>query len=337
MDVIPTPTTRALRESRPHGLRPETDEPFGFHFELEPDGRGNQVPTLTYFLTGSECRFTCAFCDLWKFTLERETSPGSLPRQIHTLHERTRTLSPRPKWLKLYNASNFFDPKNVPVEDLPQIAEACRGFDCVIVENHAALIESSSCRQRILEFADAIEGRLEIALGLETTHAATIALTNKRLTLPQFQSACAFLLENHISIRTFVLLQPPGTGPHDAVDRAFESLQFAFESGVRHCSILPTRAGNGWLDQLEKNRLWSPPDIATIEALMQRALQFDRAEGKVVTIDLWDWDRVAGGCGTCRPSRYDTLVAMNASQSPIPRPSCLVCDAVREPQRGNVH
>ena len=42
------------------------------------------------------------------------------------------TPTPIPARLKLYNASNFFDQRAVPVEDLPAIAELC----CAVLRRH---------------------------------------------------------------------------------------------------------------------------------------------------------------------------------------------------------
>ena len=75
---------------------------------------------VTVFLAGAECPFTCSFCDLWRWTLDGPTPPGALPTQLERALESL--VSPVPHRLKLYNASNFFDRRAVPVEDLPRIA-----------------------------------------------------------------------------------------------------------------------------------------------------------------------------------------------------------------------
>jgi archaeosine synthase beta-subunit len=109
---------RALRDPKPevdpwkaHGTQRED--------ERRPDGTVER--TLTIFLSGSECPFTCSFCDLWRWTIDGPTPAGALPRQIA---DALRPLDgPRAERLKLYNASNFFDRRAVPAGDVPAIAE----------------------------------------------------------------------------------------------------------------------------------------------------------------------------------------------------------------------
>ena len=45
-----------------------------------------------------------------------------------------------PTTVKLYNASNFFDPRAVPESDYDAIAEQLSGLDRVIVESHPSLV-----------------------------------------------------------------------------------------------------------------------------------------------------------------------------------------------------
>ena len=76
--------------------------------ERTPDGR--LLPALTVFLAGAECPFTCVFCDLWKETLDGPTPAGALPAQLRKALASAGPL-PQPAAVKLYNASNFFEPR----------------------------------------------------------------------------------------------------------------------------------------------------------------------------------------------------------------------------------
>jgi hypothetical protein len=50
---------------------------------------------------------------------------------------------------------------------------------------------------------------MEVAIGLETAHADTLARLNKRMTIDSFRRAAGFLQANDIDLRVFVLLNPP--------------------------------------------------------------------------------------------------------------------------------
>ena len=124
-------------------LRPATNRPSPLTIPkciscLEPDGSGNEVETTTVFLTGAECPFRCTMCDLWQYTSSVNTPVGAIPYQLS--HVLTAETSPKRRWLKLYNASNFFDQRAVPADDLPPIATLAAPFAAVTVESHASTI-----------------------------------------------------------------------------------------------------------------------------------------------------------------------------------------------------
>ncbi|HEX9148858.1 MAG TPA: radical SAM protein, partial [Thermoanaerobaculia bacterium] len=101
---------RALRSSR-NSVDPWG--PLGALSEKERRPGGHLESTLTVFLAGSECPFTCAFCDLWRNTLEGPTPRGALLEQLRRVLSQSRS-GGFPSRIKLYNASNFFDPRAVP-------------------------------------------------------------------------------------------------------------------------------------------------------------------------------------------------------------------------------
>ncbi|MFM7928419.1 MAG: hypothetical protein ACKO9Q_11965, partial [Pirellula sp.] len=150
MDESLSSKIRSLRPAKP--LR-TAGESMGWTGEQEPDGLGGLVSCRTYFLVGSECRFTCSMCDLWKYTLREPNTPNdSLAVQIQTLHDQVsveRRSAAHPEWIKLYNASNFFDPANVPPDELDSIAKLCNGFQRVVVENHASLLSSKKIQDSV--------------------------------------------------------------------------------------------------------------------------------------------------------------------------------------------
>jgi len=340
MVLDPVPTSEQLRALRP--AKPDRD-PYrhqGWVFDTEPDGFGATAQAITVFLTGSECRFTCSMCDLWQYTLYGETPEGSLPVQIQNALSECRPTLPQAlcqqRWLKLYNAANFFDRRNVPPNDLPSIAQLCSGMDRVIVENHAALFASRDVRESTLAFADSLDGQLEIAMGLETIDAGAMSRLNKRMTCEQFESACEFMRRHGIAIRAFVLLQPPGISPESAVDACVQACIAAWSWGVETCSIIPTRPGRGWLQSQQEQRLWQPPNAAQMEMAIDAAIDWlkdHRSRSSltagerqpVVLSDLWDWEGVVGTCDACREARRNRLHAIHLQQSPIAPWNCPTC------------
>jgi archaeosine synthase beta-subunit len=278
-------------------------------WEEEPDARGALVPTAVVFLTNRECPFRCAMCDLWTHTLDATVSHGAIAGQIRRA---LATLRPA-RHLKLYNAGSFFDPHAIPPDDYEEISEAVRDFDRIIVEAHPAFLTGGGA-ERCVRFRDLLEARLEVAIGLETAHAPTLARLDKRMTVDDVRRAAAFLQANDIALRLFILLNPPGLAGGEAVEWACRSIDVAMECGAEVCSIIPTR------------------DVAAIMAApadyerprlpaLERVIEYGVARGGIrVFADLWDIERFFD-C-TCSGARADRLREINRSQKVVAPVSC---------------
>ena len=134
---------------------------------------------------------------------------------------------PGARHIKLYNSGNFFDQQAIPPADYASIAQRVRAFDTVIVENHPRL-----CGDDCVRFRDLVDGRLELALGLETVHEEVLARLNKRMTLHDYERAVRFLRDHDICVRTFILLRPPFLDEQQGIEWAVRSLHFAFDVGA---------------------------------------------------------------------------------------------------------
>ena len=295
-------------------LRPATNRPSAWSIPkcqccLEPDGSGSEVETTTVFLTGAECPFRCTMCDLWRYTSTVNTPVGAIPFQLSKVL--TSENSSKRRWLKLYNASNFFDSRSVPLEDLGAIAEYCNTFERVIVENHPRL-----CDDRMRGFAQAIRGQLEVAMGLETANPNALAALNKGMSLDDFDRAVERCLVFGIDVRVFVLLHPPGIAIEESIEWTWKTVAFALERNVRHVSIIPNRAGNGWIDSLIHSGAYQLPTVAMVGSLFDGLKNCDWSipSSSVIEFDLWDWDNLTGGCTVCRPIFKEHIAQCNKTQ-----------------------
>src|SRR5439155_3607343 len=195
----------------------------------------------TLFLTNRECPFRCLMCDLWKNTLEDSVAPGQIPEQIRWGLAQL----PPAQHLKLYNSGNFFDPAAIPPADYGAIAELAAPFERVIVECHPRLIG-----RRCKEFRGMLAGEMEVAMGLETVHPEVLPRLNKQMTLDDFTGAVRTLRADGIAVRAFILVRPPFLNDEEGLEWACRSLDYAFSLGVECCSLIPTRAGNGAMEEL---------------------------------------------------------------------------------------
>jgi len=345
-----------IRRMRPDKPRRRVGESMGFVLEKEPDGRGGVVATRTYFLVGSECCYSCSMCDLWRYTLEESVTPlGSLIAQIDALELQCTSMQrqefERPsglgeEWLKLYNAANFFDDRNVASLEREWIAARCARYSRVIVENHAALFQSKNVQQETLRFRDSLQGELEVALGLETIDPCAMKMLNKSMSLEQFEAAIDFLRKEGIRSRAFVLLGPPGTAADEQKAWVLKTCLQATHWGVERSCVIPTRIGNGWTDLQFANGDWVRPKAEDLEDVLDELLNsiaiapqsppLTSVERPAYTVDLWDWELLAGPCPrreaseqaidhssswemTCRTLRKNRLEEMNLLQEIVPR------------------
>jgi radical SAM enzyme (TIGR01210 family) len=312
--VSATAVDRRIRALRPP--KPSVD-PYMAHGSLIEEERrpnGEIERALTVFLAGAECPFTCSFCDLWRWTIEGPTPPGALVRQLEQTLERHN--ESRPDRLKLYNASNFFDRRAVPVEDLPRIAALAGNFTGVTVESHASTIGPAT-----LEFARQLPGRLEVAVGLETTHPIAAAQLNKRLDSRRFERAAAFLGAHDIDLRVFVLLGAPYVPPDESIASAVRTVECAAECGAAIVSIIPVRGGNGELERLQAEGRFTPPTLHELETALDECLD---CKPTVVTADLWDVERLPA-CEQCRVQRIARLRRLNITGLFEPAIRCTTC------------
>ena len=287
--------------------------PLGHLWEEERTEAGT-VRTLTVFLAGAECPFTCIYCDLWRKTLDGPTPPGALPAQLQKVLE-AETVPPSAA-VKLYNASNFFDPRAVPEEDRPALLELVKPFVRVTVESHPRLV-GRDC----LEFASRLEGRLEVAIGLETIHPEALPRLNKQMTLGAFDRAASVLRRSGIDLRAFVLVGVPFVAREEAAYWAVRSTEYAFQQGAGRVSLIPVRGGSGALEVLDREGNFFPPSLGQLEQAFEQALEL---EGGIVQVDLWDAHLFAS-CSVCAAGRIERLARMNLTGRTEPRPGCPAC------------
>lgn len=304
------PDDRRILELRSPKKSLDPFKPYYFLHEREIDASGVMREVNTIFLTNKECPFKCVMCDLWKHTLDEPTPAGAIPAQIEFALERL----PEASVIKLYNNGNFFDTKAIPKEDYRSIAELLLSYDHIIVENHPKLFGSS-----IIEFREMLQGSLEVAMGLETIHPEVLPKLNKQITIESFERAAGFLTQNKILFRAFILLNPPFlTDVNSNIEWAVKSAKFAFDSGAGACSIIPTRAGNGIMDQLEREGNFIPPTLTALESAFEQILALDRGRAFA---DLWDLKQFSA-CDYCFEKRKARLQKMNLRQKYLPAIAC---------------
>lgn len=301
MTPVPLWGDAEILARRPPRNPVSADRPYAYLVEPEPAADGRLADVATVFLTNRECPFRCLMCDLWKNTLFESVAPGQIPDQIRWALSQL----PPARHLKLYNAGNFFDPNAIPPADYPEIARLAAPFERVIVECHPRLVG-----KRCWQFRDMLAGQLEVAIGLETVHPDVLSRLNKRMTLDDFDGAVRALRTEGVAVRAFILVRPPYLTDAEGLEWACRSLDHAFAAGVECCSLIPTRAGNGAMEELARTGHFAPLSLDSLEKAFEYGLSLRAGR---VFLDLWDIDGVSPNAPD-RMARIERLKQMNLTQ-----------------------
>ncbi len=303
----PAARDRWILERRPPRPRHDPQRAHGVAVEDERTADGLLARTATVFLTGRECPWRCAMCDLWKYTIEDDTPRGAIAGQVTAAMTTLAARLDRVTQIKLYNAGSFFDPRAVPEDDYEAVAAQVGGLDRVIVESHPSLVGP-----RVDRFASALDARLEVAMGLETAHPDALERLHKRMDVGMFSAAASRLRERDVALRVFLLIHPPFI-PDAAQDEWLaRSVEHAFGCGATAVSLIPTRMGNGAMEALATEGHFRAPSLDDVERSMALALALARSRGRVF-VDLWDIERLADGARDVE-ARRARLHAMNLEQ-----------------------
>jgi archaeosine synthase beta-subunit len=300
---------RWILAQRPPKSKVDPWRPHAFLVEPERTKGGTVEDVSTLFLTNRECPFRCLMCDLWKHTTDQRVPDGAIAAQV----EWGLAQLPPARHLKLYNAGNFFDAQAIPPGDLPRLTDLLSPFETAIIECHPLLVG-----KRCLDFQERLRPALQVAMGLETIHPEVLPRLNKRMTLADFEQATRFLGRHGIDVRAFLLLRPPFLSEKEGIHWAIRSIEYAFDHGVECCVVIPTRAGNGAMEQLQEQGLFCPPGLEALEEVLEFGVGLQRGR---VFADLWDIKTLVR-CPRCGPGRARRLLAMNHTQSVPPPVPC---------------
>ena len=172
------------------------------------------------------CPWRCAMCDLWRFTTREDTPAGAIPAQFAAAR-RWRERGEKISRIKLYNASNFFDPRAVPEAITARSARNSRA------RSGHRRVASVAHRARVDRFRDALGGRRSRSRWASRPRIRRRSTRlNKRMTIDDFARAPGSCGAAASRVRVFLLisaLRPArGTGPW-----LLQSVEFAERAGPR--------------------------------------------------------------------------------------------------------
>ena len=138
------------------------------------------------------------------------------------------------------------------------------------------------------------------------------------------------LVREGISVRAFVLIGLPFLSADESLEWALKSVVFARDCGVSVVSLIPTRMGNGAMEQLHQAGEFQLPTFESLEETLEGALTItvgSTTDFRVLA-DTWNLEEFAS-CTKCFDGRHERLKKMNLEQRILPRMVCESCDGHR--------
>ena len=279
--------------------------------EIFPDGVPHPVGTA--YLRNGACPLACVYCALYRQAGSDAAEGREIARQIRSARRRLGAID----GIKLYNGSSLFEPRSIrqTAEDMASIAVEVADLDLVVIEARA------EHARRAPAFARRLRGRLEVAIGLEVADDRLLRKLGKPTTTRRFRDAAGHFRKEGISLRAFVLVQPPFVPPAEAARLAAATFDFAVECGARVVSLLPVVAQHAPME-----RLRASGDFAEISAEAYFRIVADCvARGGAVVLAETDALPRLPACPDCKEARARALGALNATGRLAPV-TCARCE-----------
>jgi len=78
--------------------------------------------------------------------------------------------------------------------------------------------------------------------------------------------------------------------------------------------VIPVRSGNGAVDELQRLGCFSPPDLRSLEDVLEYGISLNKGR---VFADTWDLE-LFSKCSQCFSSRKERIESMNLTQKIAP-------------------
>jgi archaeosine synthase beta-subunit len=278
--------------------------------EIFPDGQPHPIGTV--YLRNGACPLACVYCALY-----RQAGPGvATGDEIAAQIRSARARLPAIDGIKLYNASSLFEPRSIrqTAEDRRAIAAAVEDLPLVVIEAR------SENARHALDLAPLLRGRLEVAIGLEVADDALLRRLGKPTSVTRFRKAASLLQGASISLRAFVLVQPPFVRGEESHRLAVATFERAREEGARVVSLLPVVSEHAPMERLREEGSFIEISIEDYYAVVAACV---RSGGPVVLAETAVLHRLPG-CSACRERRAAALASLNATGSlhPVECPLC---------------
>ncbi|MFX0027728.1 MAG: archaeosine biosynthesis radical SAM protein RaSEA [Candidatus Hermodarchaeota archaeon] len=176
--------------------------------------------------------------------------------------------------LKIFNSGSYFDDDEISSDTRKHIYEKIEEIENIrefVVESRIDYINSHKLR----ELKEGLKKKyIEIAIGVETTndHIRNCYI-NKGTSFQDFKTVLNLCKENHIGVKSYLLLKPPFLNEQAAIDDCITSVSTLINLGITTISINPLNIQKGTLvESLYQQNRYRPPWYYSLFKVFKKSL-----------------------------------------------------------------
>lgn len=269
---------------------------------------GERVRAFVVILRTRGCYWAdakgCSMCGYARDTLGRSATPEELERQLEAALAAYRG----EPYVKFYTSGSFLDDREVDPASRRRIVSAFSGrARRLLFETLPEFADG----EHLSPIAAAFDGKVEVALGLESTQPEVLArFINKGSPPDEYLAAAGRVRALGLSPKAYLLLKPPYLTERESIEDVVRSVEVAaphFDT----LSINPVHIQGGtvveWLFQRGRYR---PPWLWSLVEAMQRGAAL-RGTSRLVTFPTAGG--LARGPHNCRTCDRTVLAALEAA------------------------
>jgi archaeosine synthase beta-subunit len=300
------------RERRPEPAGPDAARHLVNRWTEAEALRGERVRAFVVILKTRGCFWAdvkgCSMCGYSRDTLGRSATPEELAHQID---ESLRDYREEP-YVKVYTSGSFLDDREVdPTSRLAFV----RGFSGRARRLLFETLPEFATEERISPLVGAFAGKIEVALGLETTNATVLARFVHKSTGPEAYFAAAERIRSMgLPSKAYLLLKPPYLTEEESIRDTVGSIG---EAGAHFdtLSVNPVHIQNGTVVEWMYHRgRYRPPWLwSVVEVLRQGSTH--RGSARLVSFPTaGGLPRGAHNCGRCDRRILDAIEEASLAQ-----------------------
>lgn len=286
-------------------------------FWKEKDRKGDEiVETATLILDTPGCYWSeklgCSMCGYNNNVNRGAVGHTDYLAQLEVNIEEMRGID----YIKIFTSGSFFDENEIPGETTSAIFEKIHDISPrsrILVESRPEFIT-----ERAIKEIKSLHGDIEVAIGIETTDDSVRAkLIRKGFTFDEFTGSAEILIDNGVSLKSYLLMKPPFLDENSAISDMVRSVRDLIQRFPEQTiSINPMNIQKRTVvERLFQRGLYRPPWLWSIIMVLLEVEDDVKDTVKLMSSPTGG-GRVRGAhnCGKCDKMVLDSIQSFSLTQ-----------------------